>query len=294
MKTVTKWLAATTGATAMLLFFACHKNNSTDSNPNIPKGQSQVSLYMTDGPADFTKVLIDIRQVAVEIDTATKQNDPDHDDQWDDNYCGPHRTKDNSSVIWDTLTITPGIYDLLQLRNGTDTLLGSGLYATGKILKLKITLGSDNTVYTDSTTHYPMEIFGPHPYFTVNVSRTNVGAVTNNDFKIWLDFNLGRSIFFWSGTYYLSPYFVVFNNMVSAKVQGTVLPRGAGALVTGINGTDTIYAVPFGNGQFKFSNVAAGTWSFNYKGRGGYHDTTINNIKVDSMKTVNLPTITLH
>lgn len=294
MKTVTKWLAAASGATAVLFVFACHKSNSSDSNSNIPKGQSQVSLYMMDGPADFTKVLIDIRQVAVEIDTATKQNDSDRDDQWDDSYCGEHRTKQNSSVIWDTLNITPGVYDLLQLRNGTDTLLASGTYPTGKILKIKVTLGTDNTIYTDSVTHYPLEVFGPHPYFTVNVSRTNVQDIASNEFKIWLDFNLGRSIFFWSGTYYLSPYMVVFNDVVSARVQGTVLPPGAGALVTGINGTDTIYAVPFANGQFKFRGVAAGTWSFNYKGRNGYKDTTVSNIKVDSMKTTSLPTITLH
>jgi hypothetical protein len=294
MKTVTKWLAAATSATAVLVFFSCHKSNSSDSNPNIPKGQSQVSVYMTDGPADFTRVMIDIRQVAIEIDTATKQNDSDRDDQWDDNYCGWHRTKDNSSVIWDTLNITPGVYDLLQLRNGADTLLASGLYATGKILKIRITLGSDNTVYTDSTTHYPLEIFGPHPYFTINVSRTNVDNVTNNEFKVWLDFNLGRSVFFWSGTYYLNPYFVIFNYMQSAKVEGKVLPAGAGALVTGISGKDTIYAVPFYSGQFKFTNVPTGTWSFNFKGRNGFSDTTISNIRVDSMKTVTLPTITLH
>ena len=294
MKTVTKWLAAATGATALLVFAACHKSNSSNSNPNIPKGQSQVSVYMMDGPADYTKVLIDIRQVAVEIDTASKQNDADHDDQWDDNYCGEHRTKQNSSVIWDTLSITPGVYDLLQLRNGADTLLASGLYATGKILKIKVTLGSDNTLYTDSATHYPLEVFGPSPAFTINVSRTNVQDVTNNEFKVWLDFNLGRSIFFWSGTFYLKPYVVVFNDMVSAKVQGAVLPPGAGALVTGISGTDTIYAVPFGNGQYQFRGVSAGTWSFNFKGSRGYQDTTITNVSVDSMKTVKLPTITLH
>src|ERR1700760_4249085 len=121
MKTVTKWLTAAVGATAVLFVLSCHKSSSSDSNPNIPKGQSQVSMYLMDGPADFTKVLIDIRQVAVEIDTSTKQNDPDNDDQWDHNFCGEHRTKANSSVIWDTLSITPGTYDLLQLRNGTDT-----------------------------------------------------------------------------------------------------------------------------------------------------------------------------
>lgn len=294
MKTVTKWLAATIGMLGLLVFYACNKSNSSNSNPNIPKGQSQVSLYMMDGPIDFYKVLIDIRQVRVEVDTATTQNAPDEDDQWDANYCGYHRTTSNKSVIWDTLSITPGVYNLLDLRNGTDTLLGSGLYATGKIIKIEITLGSDNTVYTDSTTYYPLEVFGPNPYFTINVSRTNVDDVTNNEFKIWLDFNLERSIFFWSGKFLLDPVFTIFNDVRSAKVQGTVLPPGAGALVEGINGTDTIYAIPFYGGQYQFRNVPVGTWSFTFKGRNGYQDTTISNIAVDSMKTVTLPKITLH
>jgi hypothetical protein len=65
-------------------------------------------------------------------------------------------------------------------------------------------------------------------------------------------------------------------------------------LVTGINGTDTIYAVPFWSGQYQFRNVPTGTWSFSFKGTSGYSDTTISNIAVDSMKTINLPAITLH
>jgi hypothetical protein len=301
MKTVTKRLmtpkrviGTLAGVAAVLVFFACNKSNSSSSNPNIPKGQSQVSMYMMDGPINFYKVLIDIRQVTVEIDTATTQNAQDEDDQWDGDYCGYHRTTSNKSVIWDTLNITPGVYNLLDLRNGTDTLLASGLYPTGKILKIRITLGSDNTVYTDSATYYPLDVFGSNPYFTINVSRTNVDNVSNNEFKIWLDFNLARSIYYWSGTYYLKPYIEVFNDMSSAKVEGTVLPPGAGALVMGVNGADTIYAIPFWGGNYQFRNVPAGSWSFTFKGMNGYQDTTISNIAVDSTKTVTLPKITLH
>jgi hypothetical protein len=79
-----------------------------------------------------------------------------------------------------------------------------------------------------------------------------------------------------------------------AKVQGVVLPSGAGALVTAYNATDTLYAVPFWNGSYQFRNVPAGTWSLNFKGTTGYQDTTISNIVVDSMRVVKIPTITLH
>jgi hypothetical protein len=294
MKTVNQWLAAGIGLTAFVLVFACHKSNSSGSNPNIPNGKSQVSVFMMDDPIQFAKVMIDIRQVVVEIDTAAKQTDADTDDEWDNSYCGWHRTQSNKSVIWDTLSITPGVYDLLQLRNGADTLLASGLYPTGKILKVKVTLGSDNTVYTDSTTYYPLEVFGPNPYFTINVRRENVSSVSNNDFKLWLDFNLAKSIYFWSGTYYLNPFITVFNDVLSAKVQGTVLPSGASPLVTAYSSTDTLYAVPNWNGSYLFRGVPAGTYSINFKGHDGYIDTTISNIVVDSMKVVTVPKITLH
>src|SRR5882757_2934021 len=286
MKTVIKWLAPGAGAAALFLFFACNKNNSSGSNPNIPPGKSQVSIFMMDDPIQFSKVLIDIRQVAVEVDTGTKQSDSDRDDQWDDNYCGWHRTKENSSVIWDTLGITPGIYDLLQLRNGVDTLLASGLIPTGKILKVKITLGADNTIYTDSTTHYPLEVFGPHPYFTINVRRVDVSAASTNDFKLWLDFNLERSVFFWNGEFLLKPYITVFNDQITAKLKGQALPRREVTLITAYNSTDTLYAIPnWGDGNYLIRNVPAGSYSINFKGRDGYKDTTISNIAVDAGKT---------
>jgi len=81
MKTVTKWLASGSGIIALLLFFACNKDNSAGSNSNIPPGKTQLSVYMMDDPSQFTKVLIDIRQVAVLVDTSTKQTDPDEDDE---------------------------------------------------------------------------------------------------------------------------------------------------------------------------------------------------------------------
>jgi hypothetical protein len=294
MKTLTKWLAASSGIAVLLFFFACNKNNSAGSNPNIPPGKSQVSIYMMDDPIQFSKVLIDIRQVVVEVDTASKQSDPDMDDEWNDDFRGRHGDRDHKSVIWDTLSIKPGVYDLLKLRNGTDTLLASGIVTSGKILKIKITLGSDNTVFTDSTTSYPLEVFGPNPYFTINVSRTDVSSVSNNEFKLWLDFNLSRSIFFWNGTFLLKPYITVFNDVDMAKVEGRVLPEGASPLVTAYNAADTLYAIPNEDGNYLFRGVPAGTYSINFKGHNGYKDSTMSNIVVDSMKVVHVPTITLH
>lgn len=294
MKTISGWLTAFVGITAVLSIVACNKNNSANSNPNIPKGESQLSVYMTDAPVQYDSVLINVQMVVVEVDTSTTQNTPDNPRQWDNDWCGVGRGPSNKSVIWDTLTITPGLYNLLALRNGTDTLLSSSLITTGKILKIKILIGSGNEVFVDSTAEYPLVVFGPSPWFTINVSRTDVATVTNNELQLWLDFNLNRSIFFWTGTFYLSPYIVVFNDHVMAKIEGTVLPHGAGALVEAINGSDTLYAIPWYSGQYEIRNVPTGTWSLTFKGDNGYQDTTISNIAVDSMKVVQVPTVTLH
>ncbi|HVY76059.1 MAG TPA: DUF4382 domain-containing protein [Puia sp.] len=296
MKTFTKWLVpAGLIATGILFVFSCSKENShSSSDPSIPPGQSKVSVYLMDDPVTLYKVMIDIRQVAVEIDTATTQGDQDHDNQWDANYCGFGRGAENKSLIWDTLNITPGVYNLLDLRNGTDTLLGSGTYPDGKILKVRITLGTADTVYTDSNTYYPLSVLGPDSAFTINVRRENVSSVSNNDFQLWLDFNLERSIFFWREQYFLSPYVVAFNYHSAAKIKGQVVPPGASPLVTAFNATDTLYAIPGWNGNYQFSHVPVGTYSINFKGHHGYQDTTIQNIVVDSMKAVEIPKITLH
>jgi hypothetical protein len=294
MKTISSWLTAASGIIAALFIFACNKTSSTKSNSNIPAGQSQLSVYMMDGPIQMDSVLLDITQVRVEVDTATTEGAADNPNQWDANYCGWGRGPSNKSLVWDTLSITPGIYNLLALRNGTDTLLSSSLITSGKILKIEVTLGSSNKIYTDSTTSYPLVIFGPNNYFTINVSRTNVADVSNNEFKLWLDFNLSRSVIFWNGQFYLDPFFTVFNDQVMAKIQGTVLPFGADALVTAISGADTLYAIPFWTGQYQFRNVPAGTYSISFTGAYGYSDTTISSIVVDSSQTTNVPTITLH
>jgi len=285
MRTITKWLTAF-GAVGMILFLACNKDSSSKSNPNIPPGQSQLSVYLTDGPVQFYKVLVDIRQVAVKIDTSMHQHDEDNDHEWGDEW--------SSHTIWDTLNITPGVYDLLQLRNGVDTLIASGTYPSGKILKVRVTLGSDNSIFTDSATSFPLDVFGPHPYFDINVKREHVYDVSSNDFKLWLDFNLQRSIFFWSGTFYLKPYIVAFNDHASARISGSVLPPGSSPLIQAYNNVDTVYAVPGFNGDYIIRAVPPGTYTLNIYGHHGFSDTTITNIVVSDASTTKVPTITLH
>jgi hypothetical protein len=290
MKTTTKWLvSATVIAMAAVLFYSCSKDNS--ANSGIPAGKSKMSIYLLDGPVPFTRVLVDIRQVAVKIDTAAKHDDDDDEHEWDDDYRGHGN---GHSIIWDTLSIKPGVYDLLKLRNGTDTLLASGLIPNGKVLIVQVTLGDNNTIYTDSATHYPLNIIGSHPYFNINVRKENISSITNKDFKLWLDFDLARSIFFNNGSYWLKPWIKPFNDMAKPRVEGRVLPESAAGYLQLSNTADTLYAVPNDDGYFMMRGATAGAHSLYVKGLHGYRDTTVTNINVSATGITKIPNITLH
>jgi hypothetical protein len=289
MKTKQSWLSAAVLFSLLGIFFtACNKENSGNGDGGSDK--PSLSIYMMDDPVVFTKVLIDIKQVAVKIDTAAHHGDADDDHQWNDDYRGCHNGR---SAIWDTLAIKPGTYDLLQLRNGTDTLLASSLIPTGKVLQVRITLGTNNTVYTDSVTHYPLNIIGPFRSFDLNVRREDIAEISNARFKIWFDFNLSRSIFFANNQYWLKPLLKPFNDNKKSRLEGRVLPEGASGLVTIYNQSDTLYALPWNGGYFQARGITGGVYSVNFKGWHGYKDSTISNITVGSGLT-KLPAVVLH
>lgn len=274
---------------ACTFFAACNKDNSGSNN--MPAGQSKLSIYMMDDPVTFTQVLIDIKQVAVKVDTAASHGDADDNHQWNDDYKG---CKNGRSAIWDTLSITPGVYDLLKLRNGTDTLLASSFIPKGKILQVRITLGTNNSIYTDSVTHYPLNIIGPFNSFDLNVRREDISEVSNSQFKIWFDFNLSKSVYFFNNKYWLKPLLKPFNDVAKPKLEGRILPEGASGLVTIYNQSDTLYALPWLGGYYQVRGIATGTYSINFKGWHGYKDTIITNINVGSSGLTKAPTITLH
>src|SRR6478609_3331848 len=75
--TTRTWVAALVMLTSILFFNACKKEVSSE-NDNIPPGNAKLSVFLTDGPTDYQKVLIDIQSIAVKLDTCHRNNDDDH------------------------------------------------------------------------------------------------------------------------------------------------------------------------------------------------------------------------
>ncbi|MGH2644681.1 MAG: hypothetical protein ACRDE2_12080, partial [Chitinophagaceae bacterium] len=98
-------------ALSLILFYACNQDNNLSSPPN-PK-QNALSIYLTDGPGYFDKVNVDIQIVAVKIDTSTRWWPDTVANPWKHklfDYCSNHDVND-ANAIWDTLQITPGVYN---------------------------------------------------------------------------------------------------------------------------------------------------------------------------------------
>jgi|CXWL01.1.fsa_nt_gi hypothetical protein len=274
---------------ASLFFYACQKEASSGGN-NIPAGKTKLSVFLTDGPYDFQKVLVDIQRIEVKIDTCRRHDDDDHD--------GPGCDDDHDSLssrceIWDTLDIRQGVYDLLTLRNGVDTLLASGFILNGKIERIKFTLGNNNSVMVDNVMH-PLHLFNNQHFVYVNIHREHLDSISANNFQLFLDFDLSRSIKIIGGEYWLKPVLKPFGRHSSGEIEGKVRPVHSFGTIKAFNATDTAFARPEDEGEFKIRGLRDGTYSLFIDGINGYQDTTINNIMVRRGRETELGLIRLH
>ncbi|MDE3183508.1 MAG: DUF4382 domain-containing protein [Bacteroidota bacterium] len=293
MKTRRKTLMGSGAMIALLslLFFACQKNVT----PPIASSASarQVALYLTDDPCQYDSVFIDIKYVEIKIDTSQHMNDDHYGDNEDD-HMEDHHHQDQYG-FWDTLAIRPGVYDILKLRNGIDTLLGTVNIPAATIRKVRLTLGTNNSVVISGTT-YPLQQFSQaNNYEYIRIHQED----EDNQYRpgqtsMWIDFNVCKSIVALNGNYYLRPFLSVFSMHNTGGIKGTVLPYAARPFVTAWNDTDTATAKPEENGEYKIRGLNAGTYSIMFQGSFGYKDTTLTGIQVTNGQSVEIPPINLH
>jgi hypothetical protein len=270
--------------------FATACNRSTSAVQ--PAGQQSLALYLTDGPGLFDKVLIEIKSVKVLVDTSANTRTHDSCD-WDRRGIDDH--KNDSSFVWHDLGIKAGIYDLLQLRNGTDTLLAQANITKGAIRLIKIEVGSNNSLVKDSVT-YPISLPAGAPnYILIKTFGHEYDEYLPGKNRLWLDFDVARSIIqSYNGVFYLRPVFHFFIKRTSASIVGKITPqRDAKAVLTIFNSTDTAYALPTPDGYFSVRGLKDGTYSVFVNATSPYIDTTINNVVVAAPKETSIGVITL-
>ncbi|MFB6457294.1 DUF4382 domain-containing protein [Chitinophaga sp. Hz27] len=268
--------------TAGAIFFtACNKDNSTSTQP-IPANQQKVSLFLSDDPGYFDKVMLDIRKVEVLVDTCGKAGNEDWDDH---NRCGWDNElgqKSDSCQVWDSLAIHPGVYDLLTLRNGADTLLAGGTVHKGTMERIRITIGSNNSLVKNGVT-YPVTSITGQSKIIIRVRHTEWDQLSTDNLQLWLDFDVQRSIIKTrDGKFILSPYINVFTILKMGSLSGRVTPTDAYPVITVYNSnSDTLYALPWKDGSFKVRGLKPGNWNVFINPSAPYKDTTISNVSIN-------------
>ncbi|TAH14245.1 MAG: DUF4382 domain-containing protein [Sphingobacteriia bacterium] len=281
---------------AMLIIIAvivssCTKNGSFET----PNGVQDVSLILTDAPAVYDQVLIDIKSVKILVDTSKDTRKKDSTN-WErvgadkDRRCA----SGDSSLIWEDLGIKAGVYDVLKLRNGLDTTLATKTVVNGVIRLIKIEFGTNNSVMKDSVS-YPLLIPALAPnYVIIKLKGHEFEEFLTRKKRLWLDFDIANSIVQErNNQFYLRPWFKSFTVKTTASVVGKVTPMEAKPIVMVFNNTDTSYALPNKDGYFKIRGLKEGSYTVYVNASNGYFGKTISNITVSSTKEVSLGLIEL-
>ena len=205
-----------------LFTFSCKKNSN-----NLVE-QPRLQLRLTDNPhADIKEVWIDIRQVEIIVGNSAQP------------------------VILDG--VHAGVYNLLELTGGKDTLLADALIPSGTLSQIRLILGDNNYIVTPDGEKIMLKTpSAQQSGLKVQLHQEVKGGVL---YRLSLDFDVARSIVFAgnSSNVILKPVLRVLSFVPSGgNITGAVVPDSVLTSVIAIQGLDTIASA--------FTNTASGTY----------------------------------
>jgi len=286
MKTNKFFLGLASAVIAMVLVFsACTKSGVN--------GNSSVAVFLTDGPGDFEAVNIDIQKVEVKVDKDEKHKRDDNRNGLDDDKDDHMKRKDDFGE-WIDLNFTPKVIDVLSLRNGIETQLGTANIDAGTVRKIRITLGTKNSVVKGGVTYDLLMDSQTSNFLYIKLFDKHRERGNRNDVKVWVDFDIANSIVESNGKFYLKPVLRPFCNANFGEIEGKVLPLDAKAVVRVSDGAGfNAVALPSREGEFKVRGLADGTYTVTVEGITPYIKQTINNVIVKKGEDTKIGTITL-
>ncbi len=246
----------------LIIFSACKKPDTGGSSNTSP--QTGFEMRMTDAPGDYDEVNVEITGAEVHSDVNG----------------------------WTKLNVKAGIYNLLDLTNGKDTLIANGQVAVGTVSQIRLYLGTNNSVKFKGNV-YPLKTpSGQTSGLKLQVNATLTAGI---NYSLLLDFDADKSIVqTGDGKFLLKPVIRVVNKSVDGAISGVVLPLLANPAVYAISGTDTFstYANVL-TGGFMISGLKAGSYQVLIMPKTPYSDTTLNNVIVNVGAVTNTGITTL-
>jgi len=290
MKTIHSKVLSISAVMICLISFSCQKSGNSPGGTTA--GKSSVNIYLTDDPSlVFDHVFLDISKVEIKVeDDSEASHESEHQGEADDND-----SRGETAGGWVSVPIHPGVYDILQFRNGLDTLFASSTFdASRSLKKVRLTLGSNNSVVLNGTS-FPLTLNGNDNFVVIKIDESAVAVNSGGLTNFWIDIDAGRSIRMHGKDFELKPSVKVFSKEKSGGIEGRVLPAAAAAVIMAVNGTDTSTAKPEAEGEFKFMGLKPGSYTLIYHATANnYIDATVANIVISSTEDTHVPDVTLH
>jgi len=224
---------------ALLAFSACNDDNESNA---------RFTLRLTDAPADYEEVLIDIQQVKVNVTSA-----------------------DNEEGTWYTMDgLKAGVYNLLDFTNGMDTVIADQYLPVGKVSQIRLILGENNQVKKDGVYHDLKTPSAQQSGLKLNVHAELKAGIA---YRMWLDFDAGRSIVeTGNGKFNLKPVIRTFTQATSGAIEGTVVPVKAKPYVMAISEAEDTFATYADTvtGYFLLRAIPEGTFKLKVDPVDGY------------------------
>lgn len=232
---------------------------------------AKIEVSLVDDPALYDAVLIDIKDVQVNI------------------------SSEDSSSGWQSLNgTTPGIYDLLQLTNGVEAFMGDIELAEGRLGQIRLILGDQNSVVVEGDTKELKVPSGSQSGLKVKVNEDIEGGTS---YKLIVDFDAGKSVVKAgnSGKFILKPVLRASLEVNSGSISGVICPDSIGTVVYGIMGADTASTYPDENGNFVLWGLPVGSYTVIAvpDSTSGYSSAIVDSVEVLAGEFTNVDTLKL-
>jgi hypothetical protein len=232
MKTKRLILAVLISGLCTTIFFSCTRNEKSGS------GTAKLEVYLTDDPAAYDKVVIDVQDVQINV------------------------TNDSTGGWQSLTTVKAGSFDLLRLVNDQDTLLAQSDIPSGRIHQMRLILGSNNYVMIGGV-QYPLETpSAQQSGLKFNIQQDVTSGIL---YTITLDFDAARSIVKTGNSkYILKPVIRTIFNAVGGSLKGVVDPATFITTVYAIKGTDSATTFTNSTGNYMIRGLQAGTYTLRF------------------------------
>jgi hypothetical protein len=187
--------------------------------------------------------------------------------------------------------VNKGVYNLLELTGGLDTLLGSFEIPAGTISQIRLVLGSNNSIVVAGKNYNLSTPSAQQSGLKLNVHYKIQEGLT---YDFTLDFDAAKSIVEnGAGKYILKPVIRVITEALNGAISGIIAPVDSNPVVTAILNNDTISTYPNENGLFLLGKLNEGSYKVQILPKDGFVSKTFEKVTVTKGKVTDLGTIEL-